>query len=176
MHDKPGEQCMINYVISAWSVMWPVHGRCVIIAWSAMWAVHNSHVISAWSATRSVHDIQVISAWSVTWYVCDQPRDQCMLSTWSVQDSHVVTSWLFTWSIHNQSRDMCVCLVPQLGGGSHFLLQGIFLTQESSLCLLHCRQILYQLSYLGSPVPQYLSYKFIKRYWRIARIEKSLIP
>ena len=31
------------------------------------------------------------------------------------------------------------------------LLQGIFLTQELNLGLLHCRQILYQLSYEGSP-------------------------
>ena len=36
--------------------------------------------------------------------------------------------------------------------GSHFLLQWIFLTQESSPDLLHCRQILYQLSYEGSPI------------------------
>ena len=34
--------------------------------------------------------------------------------------------------------------------GCHFLLQGIFLIQESNLGLLHCRQILYQLSYEGS--------------------------
>ena len=31
------------------------------------------------------------------------------------------------------------------------LLQGIFLTQESNWGLLHCRRILYQLSYQGSP-------------------------
>ena len=31
------------------------------------------------------------------------------------------------------------------------LLQGIFPTQESNWYLLHCRQILYQLSYQGSP-------------------------
>ena len=38
------------------------------------------------------------------------------------------------------------------GVGCHFLLQGIFLTpQESNLGLLHCRRILYQLSYEGSP-------------------------
>ena len=36
------------------------------------------------------------------------------------------------------------------GGGSHALLQGIFPTQESNWDLLHCRQILYQLSYQGS--------------------------
>ena len=37
------------------------------------------------------------------------------------------------------------------GVGSLSLLQGIFLTQESNQGLLHCRWILYQLSYQGSP-------------------------
>ena len=37
------------------------------------------------------------------------------------------------------------------GVGSLSLLQGIFPTQESNWGLLNCRQILYQLSYLGSP-------------------------
>ena len=36
------------------------------------------------------------------------------------------------------------------GVGCHALLQGIFPTQGLSPGLLHCRQILYQLSYLGS--------------------------
>ena len=34
--------------------------------------------------------------------------------------------------------------------GCHFLLQGIFPTQESNPGLLHCRKILYQLSYEGT--------------------------
>ena len=38
------------------------------------------------------------------------------------------------------------------GVGCHALLQGIFPTQESNQGLLHCRQILYQLSYQGSPL------------------------
>ena len=38
------------------------------------------------------------------------------------------------------------------GVGSLFLLQGIFPTQELNWVLLHCRQILYQLSYEGSPL------------------------
>ena len=38
------------------------------------------------------------------------------------------------------------------GVGSLPLLQQIFLAQESNWGLLHCRQVLYQLSYLGSPV------------------------
>ena len=37
------------------------------------------------------------------------------------------------------------------GVGSLSLLQRIFLPQESNSGLLHCRQILYQLSYQGSP-------------------------
>ena len=38
-----------------------------------------------------------------------------------------------------------------IGVGSLSLLQGIFPTQESNWGLLHCRWILYQLSYQGSP-------------------------
>ena len=39
------------------------------------------------------------------------------------------------------------------GVGSLSLLQGIFPTQESNPGLLHCRQILYQLSHKGSEIP-----------------------
>ena len=38
------------------------------------------------------------------------------------------------------------------GVGCHFFLQQIFPTQESNRDLLHCRRILYQLSYQGSPM------------------------
>ena len=37
------------------------------------------------------------------------------------------------------------------GMGCHALLQGNFPTQDSNTGLLHCRRILYQLSYLGRP-------------------------
>ena len=37
------------------------------------------------------------------------------------------------------------------GVGSLSILQGVFLTQESNRGLLHCRRILYHLSYQGSP-------------------------
>ena len=42
-------------------------------------------------------------------------------------------------------------LKRKLEVGSLSLLQGNFLTQESNQGLLHCRRILYQLSYPGSP-------------------------
>ena len=41
-----------------------------------------------------------------------------------------------------------------IGMGCHFLLQGIFLTHRSNSGLWHCRQILYRLSYQGSPLGQ----------------------
>ena len=50
---------------------------------------------------------------------------------------------------------------PSTGVGSRSLLQGIFLTQESNWGLLHCRQILYQLSHKGSPrILEWVAYPF----------------
>ena len=48
--------------------------------------------------------------------------------------------------------------------GSLFLLQGIFLTQEMNWGPLHCRQILFQLSYQGSPQCTEWSMMLKKRY------------
>ena len=42
------------------------------------------------------------------------------------------------------------------GVGCHFLLQGIFPTQGSNPGLLHCRRLLYRLSYKGSPIHKYI--------------------
>ena len=48
------------------------------------------------------------------------------------------------WSSSSQNREV----------GSLSLLQGIFPTQGSNQGLLHCRRILYQLSYQGSLIKQ----------------------
>ena len=45
------------------------------------------------------------------------------------------------------------------GMGSLPLLQGIFLTQESNWGLLHCRQILYRLSYQVRPLKVFRAYR-----------------
>ena len=42
--------------------------------------------------------------------------------------------------------------------GCHALLQGIFLNQGLNLGLPHCRQILYCLNHLGSPLFLYILY------------------
>ena len=52
------------------------------------------------------------------------------------------------------------------GVGSLSLLQGIFLTQESNWDLLHCRQILYHLSYQGSP-------KNVPEFYQIIELEEG---
>ena len=50
------------------------------------------------------------------------------------------------------------------GVGSLSLLQGIFPTQELNPDLLHCRQILYQLSHKGRPrIPEWVAYPFSSR-------------
>ena len=51
------------------------------------------------------------------------------------------------------------------GVGSLTLLQWIFLTEEPNQGLLHCRQILYQLSYQGSSIgkPHREAWKLLKR-------------
>ena len=55
------------------------------------------------------------------------------------------------------SRLLCPWDFPgkDTGLGCHFLLQGIFPTQGSNPGLLHCRQIVYWLSYKGSPFFNY---------------------
>ena len=51
----------------------------------------------------------------------------------------------------SDSFDPIDCSLP--GSSAYGILQGIFLTQQSNLGLLYCRQTLYQLSYKGSPTP-----------------------
>ena len=56
------------------------------------------------------------------------------------------------------------CPGQNTGVGSLFLLQGIFPTQRSNPGLLHCRQILYQLSHKGSPrILEWVAYSFSSR-------------
>ena len=47
--------------------------------------------------------------------------------------------------------------------GSLFLLQGIFTTQGLNPGLPHCRQILYQLSHKGSPIPGWVAYSLLQQ-------------
>ena len=68
----------------------------------------------------------------------------CMLSRFY----HV---WLFAtlWPVAHQAP--LSSPVKNTGMGGHAFLKEIFPTQESNLCPLHCKRILYQLRYQGSP-------------------------
>jgi len=57
--------------------------------------------------------------------------------------------------------------------GSLSLLQGIFLTQELNWGLLHCRQILYQLSYEGNPF-DYFGFVVLVSFARPFQFNESL--
>ena len=60
--------------------------------------------------------------------------------------------------------------------GYHFLLQGIFPTQELSLSLLHRRQILYSLTHLGSHPPLVCGTWGCKESWEMQSVQMSSIP
>ena len=55
------------------------------------------------------------------------------------------------WTVAHQAPCPWNSPSENTGVGGNSLLQGIFLTQESNLGLLHCRQILYPLSHHGNP-------------------------
>ena len=61
--------------------------------------------------------------------------------------------WLFVtpWTVAYQAPQSVGFSRQEYGVGCHFLLQGIFPTQGSNLGIPHCRQMLYRLSYQGSP-------------------------
>ena len=66
--------------------------------------------------------------------------------------AHVLSRvWLWLYG-QQPAKLLCPWDTPgkNTGVGCHFLRQGIFLTQGLNLCLLHCRQILYQLRHEGS--------------------------
>ena len=65
------------------------------------------------------------------------------------------------WTVARQAPLSMGFLGKSTGVGCHFLLQGIFPTQGLNLGLLHCRQIVYQLSYEVSL--QYYSTSLLKK-------------
>ena len=75
----------------------------------------------------------------------------------SESESHLVVSDSATpWTIQSMEFSR-----PEYRVGSLALLQGIFPTQGSNPGLLHCRQILYQLSHKGSPrILEWVAYPF----------------
>ena len=91
-----------------------------------------------------------ILAWRIPWTVSSFGLFALYLTLWTVA--------LPGSSVHGDSTG------KNVGVSCHAFLQGIFPTQGSKPGLLHCRQILYQLSHKGSPrVLEWVAYPFSSR-------------
>ena len=83
------------------------------------------------------------------WASCQQVPCLGQLRPWHISEWKSLSRvWLFVtpWTIQSMEFSR-----PEYWSGSLSLLQGIFPTQGSNRGLLHCRWILYQLNYEGSP-------------------------
>ena len=63
------------------------------------------------------------------------------------------------WTVAHQASPSMGFSRQESGVDYHFLLQGIFLTQESNLGLPHCRQMLYPLSYHRDSISERVTIK-----------------
>ena len=83
-------------------------------------------------------------------FVCDR---KVPINSFYKEDHSVMFN---SWQTHEPTRLPCPWNSPgrNTGVGCHFLLQGIFLTQEWNPGLPHCKQSLYHLSHKGSPIKQ----------------------
>ena len=105
---------------------------------------------------------------------------ECFSEEQSILGEKPVWWWFSHWVVSDSlqpcgpwpTRLLCPWDSPgkSTGVGCHCLLQGILPTQESNPGLLHCRQILYQLSYEGS-----VEWKIVKVKVRKGKTEKEWI-
>ena len=76
----------------------------------------------------------------------------CYIMKKKVKSLSGVRLFVIPWTIARQAPPSMGFPRQESGVGCHFLLQGIFWTQESNPSLPHCRQTLYRLSQQGSPM------------------------
>ena len=105
---------------------------------SDMWLLNKWHVNDSYSYSVPNFESSRISVPKISYFGGGLVTKSCPT---------LVTPWT-----RGSTRLLCAWDSPgkSTGVGCHFLLQGIFLTQELNPGLLHCRQILYHLSYEGS--------------------------
>ena len=91
---------------------------------------------------------------------------QAAVTKWKKSESLLVVSDSLWHRGLLPSKLLCPGKSPGKDAGvdCHFLLQVIFLTQASNPGLLHCRQILYHMSYQGSPrILGWVAYPFSRK-------------
>ena len=83
-------------------------------------------------------------------------KSACNEGKWKWKSLSCVQFFVTPWTIQSMEFSR-----PAYWSGSLSFLQGIFPTQASNPGLLHCRQILYQLSHKGSPgILEWVAYPF----------------
>ena len=133
----------------------------VSVEWGLSWELHTTWTLRAQETIVQQMETNAISAsWSVTpilieyensWLMSKNLMVAQMIGKWksvscSVMSNSLRPHWL------QPARLLCPwnSLGKNTGVGCHFLLEGLFLTQGSNLCLLHCKKIIYHLSHQRS--------------------------
>ena len=98
---------------------------------------------SGWNLCNCIPTIVPTNVFSIVAYFISNSTHKPLC--WALLSCSVVSCSPSGSSVHGDSPG------KNTGVDCHALLQGIFLTQESNWGLLHCKQILYQLSYQGCP-------------------------
>ena len=96
---------------------------------------------------------------------------QARILEWAVIPFSRGSSWSRNWTqifciAGRFFTDWATRETKNTGVDSLFLLQGIFLIQESNWGHLHCRRILYQLSYQGIPCALLVRSKLVQPLWK----------
>ena len=133
---------MIKTKLSKW-----LHRLLTHFRWPPWYLFRRNKIIKVWLMFLSLMCLwfplswYTLPLWFFTKYhislMCVKVTQSC-LTHWDPMD--------YTWTTQPGILQARI-----LEWGSFSLLQGIFLTQGLNPCLLHCRWILYQLSYQGSP-------------------------
>ena len=123
----PLSECWLHSLATVHTSLPLQGGLCFVSCWVWMW--------------RNLVCFAGLGWGFVCWVICCSVLSRVWLcaTPWTV-----ATMLLCPWNFPGKNA----------GVGCHFLLQGIFPTQESNprlLCLLHCRWILYHSCHLGSP-------------------------
>ena len=115
-----------------------------------------------------------IQGWGTKRYKLLGIRQKIYDTTWGMQQHFTITIKTVTFK-HCESlyyTPVTYILGKNTGVSCHFLPQGIFPTQGSNPGFLHCRHILYHLSYQRSPL--YSNYTSIKNKFKKKRKKKWL--
>ena len=123
-----------SLVISWWKTVFSVNSRHFLWSAAFSWSYWEQYLLELiiWFSRRHRRKVKVFIAQS---YLTLRDPTGCTLPSSFVQG--IFQARILEWEGNTE-------------GNCHSLLQGIFPTQGSNPGLLHCRQILYQLSHKGS--------------------------